>query len=373
MRPDVDGDDEMKRLVLTSCLAAALGCSAPPPANPVPVADAPGADPCAGWEDAICLETGPSSTLCTATSMVAEFLPAAACRAALTDLPATRDRLRELRGPCDDLVGRACAALGPQSQSCAVMRTQAPEMSPDKCRDLLAHFDDVLEQLRCFEASGEPLAADQRAALLAGDPPAFGPADAHVMLVLFSDFQCPFCKLAAAVVDQLRRRYEGRSVRLVFRQYPLDRHEYAHLAAEASLEAQAQGRFWEFHDLVFANQEALDPILLEQLAGQAGIDIAAYRAALRDGTHTAAVDADLGLGSALCVGGTPTLFLDFEQFRLDPRSPDTLYRAIDQALEAAGDTPTAESGTDAPTGDGGAEVPAAAATGTASPAPSATP
>jgi protein-disulfide isomerase len=332
----------MRTVKLRSCLLALaslalLGCpSRPPPVDPaVAEADAESA-PCARWAESICLVTGSSSTLCTATDMVVEFLPESACRAALADLPATRTRLRELRGPCDELTRRTCSEMGEPSQSCTLMTGQVADFSPDKCRDLLEHFDEVIAQLRCFEASGRPLPPEQQAAMVAGNPPSFGPADARVTLILFSDFQCPYCKSAAAVVDQLRRRYADRSVRFVFRHYPLEFHEYAHLAAEASLEAQAQGKFWEFHDLVFANQEALDPILLEQLAGQAGLNLDAYRAALRDGTHVAAVDADMALGNANCVQGTPTLFLDFLAFRFDPRTPDELYQAIDTALGEEG-------------------------------------
>jgi protein-disulfide isomerase len=125
----------------------------------------------------------------------------------------------------------------------------------------------------------------------------------------------------------------------VFRQFPLDRHPNAGFAAQASLAAAAQGRFWEFHDLAFAHQDQLDPLALERWAEEAGVERTAFRGALRDETYRAAVEADLALGFATCVSGTPTTFLNAERLEVDPREPQELLDAVQQALDRAGWSP----------------------------------
>src|SRR5690606_12681853 len=94
-----------------------------------------------------------------------------------------------------------------------------------------------------------------------------GPADAPLTLVEYGDFECPFCSAATGVVHDLMMRYGG-DLRYVFRHLPLpDAHPHAEMAAEAAEAAGAQGRFWEMHDLLFANQNEME---LEDLIGYAG-------------------------------------------------------------------------------------------------------
>jgi protein-disulfide isomerase len=86
-----------------------------------------------------------------------------------------------------------------------------------------------------------------------------------VTVVAFSDFQCPFCSRAVPTLKQIEDDYKGK-VRIAFKQLPLPFHDKAHLAAEAALAAHEQGKFWQMHDKLFANQQALDRPNLEKYA-----------------------------------------------------------------------------------------------------------
>ena len=141
------------------------------------------------------------------------------------------------------------------------------------------------------------------------DGPSRGPATAKVTIVEFSDFQCPFCARVNPTLDQIRASYPD-DVRIVFRHDPLPFHNNAALAAEAAVAAEWQGKFWEMHDKLFANQRDLDRAGLEARAAELGLDLPAFRQALDAHAAKARVDADLALGQKLGVHGTPTFFVD---------------------------------------------------------------
>src|SRR6185295_8627059 len=102
-------------------------------------------------------------------------------------------------------------------------------------------YPQVLAEYKRQEEKSKPLDQEALTKLAAGAPPAFGPTDAKISLVEFSDFQCPFCSRAANAVHAIRNKY-GNKIRFVFRQYPLSFHANAHLSAEAALAAHAQGK-----------------------------------------------------------------------------------------------------------------------------------
>jgi protein-disulfide isomerase len=145
--------------------------------------------------------------------------------------------------------------------------------------------------------------------------PTKGSPTAKVIIQEFSDFQCPFCVPVNPLLAQVLEEY-GDRVRVVWRNYPLASHKNAHVAAEASLEVHAQKgneAFWRYHDILFANQNALSRENLEQYAAKlGGIDMAAFRAALDSGKHKAAVDADMNdlVESGISQIGTPTFFVN---------------------------------------------------------------
>ncbi len=141
------------------------------------------------------------------------------------------------------------------------------------------------------------------------DGPSRGPATAKVTIVEFSDFQCPFCARVNPTLDQIRTTYPD-DVRIVFRHSPLPFHPNAAPAAEAAVAAEWQGKFWEMHDKLFANQQALERAGLEARAAELGLDLPAFRQALDTHAPKARVDADLALGKMIGVRGTPTFFID---------------------------------------------------------------
>lgn len=153
--------------------------------------------------------------------------------------------------------------------------------------------------------------------------PSKGAKDAKVTIVEFSDFQCPFCSRAIGAADQAVKAYPDK-VKLVFRHFPLDFHENAPKAAEASACADEQGKFWEMHDILFANQGALEVPLLEKHAATAKLDAAKFKECLSSGRMAAKVAGDMAAGRQAGVNGTPAFFINgillsgaqpFEEFK----------------------------------------------------------
>jgi protein-disulfide isomerase len=142
-----------------------------------------------------------------------------------------------------------------------------------------------------------------------GDDPASGPTDAPVTIVEFSDFQCPACGRAFPTVKRLMDQYKGK-LRVVFRDFPLPMHPQAPKAAEAAACANEQGKFWEMHDRLFSNQQALQVADLKRHAKEIGLETSKFDACLDSGKHAAAWRADMEAGRKLGVGSTPTFFIN---------------------------------------------------------------
>jgi protein-disulfide isomerase len=182
--------------------------------------------------------------------------------------------------------------------------------------------------------SAEAPAPDAKVDVKLGDAPVKGPASAKVTLVAFSDFQCPFCGRAVPTLKQLEDDYKGK-LRIAFKQLPLPFHDKAHLAAEAALAANEQGKFWQYHDKLFANQQALDRPSLEKYAEELGLNMTKFRAALDSGRYKDKVDADAKEGAAVGATGTPTFFINGT--RLVGAQPVDAFKAvIDQELKKKG-------------------------------------
>jgi len=139
--------------------------------------------------------------------------------------------------------------------------------------------------------------------------PERGPKDAPVTIVEFSDFQCPFCSRLYPTVEQVKTTY-GDKVRLVFRQFPLNFHQFAQKAAEASLCADEQGKFWEMHNAMFSNQNELAVDKLKEKAAGMGLKAEQFNSCLDGGKFAPKVAEDLKAGSAAGVSGTPALFIN---------------------------------------------------------------
>ena len=136
-----------------------------------------------------------------------------------------------------------------------------------------------------------------------------GPPTAPITIVEFSDFQCPFCARAQAVLKQVLEAYPN-EVQLVFRHFPLERHPEAKIAAEAAECAARQGKFWEYHDRLFANPAAISVTHLGVVAEEIGLDRQALSACLETGASRARVNEDLDHGARAGVTATPTFFVN---------------------------------------------------------------
>jgi len=170
---------------------------------------------------------------------------------------------------------------------------------------------------------------------VAANGPARGPAGAPVTIVEFSDFQCPFCSRITPTLEQVVSKY-GNKVRLVFRQFPLPMHPNAAKAAEASLCANEQGKFWEMHDAMFKDQAGLAVDgLKSKAAGITGINAASFNSCLDSGKETPAVQSDMKAGTKAGVNGTPAMFVN-GRFISGVVSADDLSKVIDEELKRKG-------------------------------------
>jgi len=145
-----------------------------------------------------------------------------------------------------------------------------------------------------------------------GTSPVLGRNDALATLVIFSDFQCPFCTRVEDTIRQLRTQY-GNDLRVVWKNNPLPFHDKAGPAAEAALEAHAQRGnegFWRMHEVLFQNQQHLDRPDLERYAQQIGLDMTRFRAAMDGHTHQAAITRDQALATAVGAQGTPNMYIN---------------------------------------------------------------
>jgi protein-disulfide isomerase len=171
-----------------------------------------------------------------------------------------------------------------------------------------------------------------------GDSPVTGAADALVTVVLFSDFQCPFCARVEPTVAALMDHYRG-DIRLVWKHDPLPFHDHAMQAAEASQEVYRQlgaTAFWRFRDELFRNQRALDRRSLEQYAQSVQVDSNAFRSALDQHTHARRIREDVDLAEALDARGTPTFFVNGRRF-VGAQPLDRFVAFVDERLAEARD------------------------------------
>jgi protein-disulfide isomerase len=158
-----------------------------------------------------------------------------------------------------------------------------------------------------------------------------GNAKAPIVIQVFSDFQCPFCKRVEPTLLELEKEHKG-SLRIVWRHMPLPFHQYAQLAAEASEEVLAQkgsAAFWAYHDLLFQAQgepDGLDRINLDNLADKLGLDMARFKAALDNHVHRAKVREDLDAASKAGITGTPAFVIN--DYYLSGAQPTPAFRRV---------------------------------------------
>jgi predicted DsbA family dithiol-disulfide isomerase len=210
--------------------------------------------------------------------------------------------------------------------------------------DIRGRIEDYLRQVHRKEAQDRYVAElrRQHKVEVALKPPRIalpaggferGPADAAVSLVEFSDYQCPFCRQAQAVIARLKQEYSDR-LRHVFRDFPIDAiHPQARGAHVAAACADQQGKFWEYHDRLFGGPEKVAAADLLEHARALGLDLDRFRACLAVPEMRARIDREIAVGRAAGVTSTPTFFINGR--RLTGAQPYEAFRAvIEEELEA---------------------------------------
>jgi protein-disulfide isomerase len=231
------------------------------------------------------------------------------------------DMVNELLSPCGEPVSVArCIADSGKCRKCVpaaryVARLVDDGFSRDEIRDIyrVRYGDDT-------KVSG----------LTTDDSPLQGSPMAPVTIYEFSDFQCPHCKMAAPYLKKVVEESNGK-VKLVFKQYPLQGHPKARVAAKAAVAAQKQGKFWEMHDLLFEQQDELQRANFEDFAKKLGLDMAKFRADMKSAETEKKVDADIAEGRAAGVDSTPSIFVNDRRYVFPPdKLADYVREELDQ-------------------------------------------
>lgn len=162
--------------------------------------------------------------------------------------------------------------------------------------------------------------------------PSTGGKEAAVIIVEFSDFQCPFCKTSQSALKKVLQTY-GNNIRLVFKNLPLEIHSQAFSSARAAFCAGEQNRFWQYHDALFASDN-LSAETLNQIASQVGLNLPEFKACLNSETSRIAVLKDIGEAKRLGINGTPTFIINGKLFR-GALSFDEFKDVIERELKSA--------------------------------------
>ncbi len=157
-----------------------------------------------------------------------------------------------------------------------------------------------------------------------------GPENAPVTITVFDDFECPYCARLVPTLNQVLAAYPTQ-VRIVYKHFPLNMHKSARQAAIASIAARNQGKFWPLHDQLFANYNALDGGKIRELAESVGLDMNRFDKDIADPALQKEIAADLQLGTASGVRGTPSVYINGAQ--LKDSSLGGFRRAIDAELK----------------------------------------
>ena len=209
------------------------------------------------------------------------------------------------------------------------------------------------------------------------ESPSKGPENAPITVVEFADFQCPHCGLMAPVVKKAWSERKA-NVKVVFKFLPLPMHPQAEPAAKAAIAAWRQGKFWEMHDKLFANQMKLDSSDLDRYAKEIGLDLAKFRTDMESTTTKDRIERDKKLSDQLQVGGTPTFYVNGRNFDvqqdlgawldtelkgkgLDPAKVKEASLALPEGHEGA--SATTDAGAPAAAADAGAKAPKLKASG----------
>jgi protein-disulfide isomerase len=175
----------------------------------------------------------------------------------------------------------------------------------ERMRGIRSQYVDALKAKTSVTIALEP----PRQKVSSAGSPSKGPTSAPIELIEFSDFQCPFCLRADPTVQQVLSTY-GDKIRFVYRHYPLPNHPSARPAAEAAACAAEQGKFWPYHDLLFANPSKLSDADLKQHASTLGLNTGQFNTCVDTHKPKGLIDADLKAGEEAGVNGTPAFYIN---------------------------------------------------------------
>ena len=236
----------------------------------------------------------------------------------------------------------------PCNCGCSKTVAQCRHDMPNSCRRSLIFARTVVDSLRegkdeagvtktlqakaaTFVEAREPDDSGMVYNIDVSNSPVRGPKTAPVRIVEFSDFQCPYCaELQKTLTDVLKAF--PKDVQVVYKQFPLNIHQYARQAAAASLVAHSQGKFWEMHDRMFQNFTQINDESIRRWAKEVGLNLTQYDEAIQSGKYEPAVQKDIADGAAAKVLGTPTLFINGKRVR--DRSFEGFKKAIQEELAA---------------------------------------
>lgn len=170
----------------------------------------------------------------------------------------------------------------------------------------------------------------KRAALKPDDRLCKGPADAKLVVVEYSDFECPYCNAARPMLEDLVKR--RKDTKVCWQPFPLSGHANAVPASQAALFARDAGKFWAMHDALFDNQLSLSEALIKQLAGKLGLDVAALTKAMAAGKYVDELNASKDTGKAAGVDATPSFYVNGRKLTLNP-SAEALQVALDDEAD----------------------------------------
>jgi protein-disulfide isomerase len=270
-------------------------------------------------------------------------------------------QVSELLAPCPDVPvslaqcvseNRNCKACLPAAQF-LLKQVQAGKAKKDREEAFHGRFD-----------------AGKTKTIVTGGSPELGPPDAIVTIVEWADFECPFCRAASPVLDELVKKYP-QQVRFVYKFYPLSAHPHGEIAARAAVAALNQGKFWEMHHVLFENQDRLEQTDLEKYATKIGLDLGKFRSDLGSKEIGERIEKDKKQAEELGLDGTPFLFINGRYVNLSHlTSLDDLNEWVKLDIELAGQTPKPAATGSAHSPASGSAIPAASS---ASAAPSGTP
>jgi protein-disulfide isomerase len=216
--------------------------------------------------------------------------------------------------PCTCGCGMTIALCIARDPNCMTSKTLATAVARElKAGKTPAAASAILKQPAYIAKLKEELENQPVEFKLAGAP-SRGPEKARVTLVEFSDFQCPFCRGGADALTAIAEAYP-KDVRLVFKQFPLEMHSQAALAAEAGLAAHAQGKFWEMHNRMFANPSKLTEANMAAWAKEFGLDTKRFSSELAAHKYQDTVNREVREGIEAGVQGTPTVFVNGRLYR----------------------------------------------------------